>query len=147
MAFDSHRFAVKVIDAAVYAVVLTGVAFVVGALVSAAAGGGLPGAKWFMFFAGFAMFGYASLKLRPKAAWKDGGSTDDTDGADGGLFSGGDEPVGIERAVGDALDAVLPPTLRPTPDERPSSGTKLFLGSVCILAASFLMEVALGINY
>lgn len=139
MAFDSHRFVVKAIDAAVYAVVLTGVVFVVGALVSAAAGGGLPGAKWFMFFVGFAMFGYASLKLRPKAAWKSG--------ADGGLFSGSDEPVGIERAVGDALDAVLPPTLRPTSDERPSSGTKLFLGSVCILAASFLMEFAFGINY
>lgn len=144
MAFDSHRFAVKSIDAAVYAVVLTGVVFVVGALVSAAAGGGLPGAKWFMFFVGFAMFGYASLKLRPKAAWRNGGRAD---GADGGLFSGSDEPVGIERAVGDALDAVLPPTLRPTSDERPSSGTKLFLGSVCILVASFLMEFAFGINY
>lgn len=139
MAFDSHRFAVKAVDAAAYAVVLTVVAFVVGALVSAAAGGGLPGAKWFMFFAGFAVFGYASLKLRPKAAWKEG------DG--GGLFSGSDEPVGIERAVGAALDRVLPPRLRPTPEERPSSGTKLFLGSVCILLASFLMEVVLGINY
>lgn len=140
MAFDPRRLGVKTIDAVVYAVVLTGVVFVFTASVSAALGGGLPGAKWLMFFLGFTMLAYASLKLRPKAAWKGGRD-------DGGLFSGSDEPVGIERLVGNALDAVLPATLRPEASERPSSGLKLFLAAVCVLATSFAMEVVFGINY
>ncbi|WP_058827965.1 hypothetical protein [Haloferax sp. Q22] len=147
MEFDPRRFGVKTIDAVVYAVSLTGVVFVVTALVSTLAGNGLPGAKWLMFFLGFAMFGYASLKVRPKAAWKSGNGNGNG-GSDGGLFSGSDEPVGVEKLVGDALDAVLPPRLRPTnSDERPSSGVKLLLASVCILATSYAMEVVFGINY
>ncbi|MFC7205041.1 hypothetical protein ACFQJC_16100 [Haloferax namakaokahaiae] len=139
MEFDPRRIAVKTIDAVAYAVVLTGVVFLLTALVSYAAGGGLPGSKWLMFFLGFAMLGYASLKLRPKAAWKDGD--------DGGLFTGDGEQVGIAKAVSGVLDRVLPPRLRPGPNERPSNGTKLFLAAVGILLTSFLMEVALGINY
>ncbi|WP_411964963.1 hypothetical protein [Haloferax sp. YSMS24] len=139
MEFDPRRIGIKTIDAVVYAVVLTGVVFVLTALVSAALGGGLPGAKWLMFFLGFTMLAYASLKLRPKAAWKGGRG--------GGLFSGDDEPVGIEKLVGGLLDSVLPPTLRPEPNERPSSGVKLFLAAVCILATSFVMEVVFAINY
>ncbi|MGB9957023.1 DUF7555 family protein [Haloferax prahovense] len=147
MEFDPRRFGVKTIDAVVYAVSLTGVVFVVTALVSTLAGNGLPGAKWLMFFLGFAMFGYASLKVRPKAAWKSGNGNGNG-GSDGGLFSGSDEPVGVEKLVGDALDAVLPPRLRPAnSDERPSSGIKLLLASVCILATSYAMEVVFGINY
>ncbi|ELZ73759.1 hypothetical protein C457_00700 [Haloferax prahovense DSM 18310] len=145
MEFDPRRFGVKTIDAVVYAVSLTGVVFVVTALLSTLAGNGLPGAKWLMFFLGFAMFGYASLKVRPKAAWKGGDENSDNDG---GLFSGSDEPVGVEKLVGNALDAILPPRLRPAnSDERPSSGGKLLLASVCILAASYAMEVVFGINY
>ncbi|KAB1187092.1 MULTISPECIES: hypothetical protein [Haloferax] len=140
MEFNPRRLGVKTIDAVVYALVLTGVVFVLTATVSVAAGGGLPGAKWLMFFLGFTMLAYASLKLRPKAAWKGGGD-------DGGLFSGSDEPIGIEKLVGGLLDRVLPPALRPEPNERPSSGTKLFLAAVCILATSFVMEVVFGINY
>ncbi|MCO8266855.1 hypothetical protein NKF06_09695 [Haloferax sp. AB510] len=147
MEFDPRRFGVKTIDAVVYAVSLTGVVFVVTALVSTLAGNGLPGAKWLMFFLGFAMFGYASLKVRPKAAWKSGNGNGNG-GSDGGLFSGSDEPVGVEKLVGNALDAVLPPRLRPAnSDERPSSGVKLLLASVCILATSYAMEVVFGINY
>ncbi|RDZ66185.1 hypothetical protein C5B90_07525 [Haloferax sp. Atlit-12N] len=147
MEFDPRRFGVKTIDAVVYAVSLTGVVFVVTALVSTLAGNGLPGAKWLMFFLGFAMFGYASLKVRPKAAWKSG-NENGNGGSDGGLFSGSDEPVGVEKLVGNALDAVLPPRLRPAnSDERPSSGVKLLLASVCILATSYAMEVVFGINY
>ncbi|POG56948.1 DUF7555 family protein [Haloferax marisrubri] len=147
MEFDPRRFGVKTIDAVVYAVSLTGVVFVVTALVSTLAGNGLPGAKWLMFFLGFTMFGYASLKVRPKAAWKSGDGNGNG-GSDGGLFSGSDEPVGVEKLVGDALDAILPPRLRPAnSDERPSSGVKLLLASVCILATSYAMEVVFGINY
>ncbi|ELZ89746.1 DUF7555 family protein [Haloferax sulfurifontis] len=148
MEFDPRRFGVKAIDAVAYAVALTGVVFVVTAVVSTLAGNGLPGAKWLMFFLGFAMFGYSSLKVRPKAAWKRGDGSGGTGGTDGGLFSGSDEPVGVEKLVGDALDAILPPRLRPaTGDERPSSGVKLLLASVCILAASYAMEVVFEINY
>ncbi|ELZ95226.1 hypothetical protein C440_09117 [Haloferax mucosum ATCC BAA-1512] len=139
MEFSPRRIGLKTIDAVVYAVVLTGVVFAGTALVSLAAGGGLQGAKWLMFFLGFAMLGYSSLKIRPKAAWKGG------DG--GGLFSGSDEPVGIEKLVVGALDAILPSSLRPESSDLPSSGTKLFLASVCILATSFVMEVVFGINY
>ncbi|KAB1197659.1 MULTISPECIES: hypothetical protein [Haloferax] len=140
MEFDPRRIGVKTIDAVVYAVVLTGVVFTLTATVSVGLGGGLPGAKWLMFFLGFTMLAYASLKLRPKAAWKGGRD-------DGGLFSGSDEPVGVEKLVGGLLDTVLPASLRPEPNERPSSGVKLFLAAVCILATSFLMEVVFGINY
>ncbi|CQR49223.1 MULTISPECIES: DUF7555 family protein [Haloferax] len=151
MEFDPRRLGVKAIDAVVYAVSLTGVVFVVTAVVSTLAGNGLPGAKWLMFFLGFAMFGYASLKVRPKAAWKRGDGNGGNGGngdSDGGLFSGSDEPVGVEKLVGDALDAILPPRLRPaTGDERPSSGVKLLLASVCILATSYAMEVVFEINY
>ncbi|WP_148413827.1 hypothetical protein [Haloferax sp. KTX1] len=148
MEFDPRRVGVKTIDAVVYAVSLTGVVFVVTAVVSTLAGNGLPGAKWLMFFLGFAMFGYASLKVRPKAAWKRGDGNGGNGDSDGGLFSGSDEPVGVEKLVGDALDAILPPRLRPaTGDERPSSGVKLLLASVCILATSYAMEVVFEINY
>ena len=140
MEFDPRRFGVKTIDAVVYALVLTGVVFVLTATVSFAAGGGLPGAKWLMFFLGFTMLAYASLKLRPKAAWKGGRD-------DGGLFAGEDEPIGIEKLVVGGLDRVLPSTLRPERSELPSSGVKLFLAAVCILATSFAMEVVFGINY
>ncbi|ELZ87187.1 hypothetical protein C453_02514 [Haloferax elongans ATCC BAA-1513] len=140
MEFNPRRFGLKTIDAVAYAVVLTGVVFGLTATVSVLAGGGLPGAKWLMFFLGFTMLAYASLKVRPKAAWKDGRD-------DGGLFSGGDEQVGIEKLVSSLLDVTLPPTLRPGPNERPSSGTKLFLAAMCILAMSFAMEVVFGINY
>ncbi|UVE51230.1 hypothetical protein KU306_04925 [Haloferax larsenii] len=140
MEFNPRRVGLKTIDAVAYAVVLTGVVFGLTATVSVLAGGGLPGAKWLMFFLGFTMLAYASLKVRPKAAWKGGRD-------DGGLFSGDDEPVGVEKLVSNLLDVTLPPTLRPGPSERPSSGTKLFLAAVCILATSFAMEVVFGINY
>ncbi|WP_396611097.1 hypothetical protein ACH9L7_12880 [Haloferax sp. S1W] len=148
MEFDPRRFGLKTLDTVAYAIVLTGVVFGLTATVSVLAGGGLPGAKWLMFFLGFTMLAYASLKVRPKAAWKSNGNHGGNGGSnDSGLFAGSDEEVGIEKLVSNLLDAVLPPALRPEPNERPSSGMKLFLAAVCILAVSFAMEVIFGINY
>ncbi|WP_410766075.1 hypothetical protein [Haloferax sp. DFSO60] len=139
MQFDPRRIAVKAIDAVAYAVVLTGVVFLFTALVSFVAGGGLPGAKWLMFFIGFMMLAYASLKIRPRAPWKDG------DG--GGLFAGDDEQVGVASVVSGLLDRLLPPHLRPAPNERPTNGSKLFLAALGVLLTSFLMEAVFQINY
>ena len=144
MDLDPRRIVANTIDALAYAAALTGVVFLLTASVSVALGGGLPGAKWLMFFLGFLMLGYASLKLRPRAAWKQNG---DGDGGDGGLFAGSREPVGVEKLVGRLLDATLPPSLRPVPSERPSSASKLFLAAVGVLATSFVMEVVFAINY
>ncbi|WP_423743660.1 hypothetical protein V5735_11555 (plasmid) [Haladaptatus sp. SPP-AMP-3] len=142
----SPRRARQVLDALVYAIAVTGVAFVVGGLVSFPLGGGLVGVKYFLFLIGFLLFGYGAWQLRPDRPW-------DVDKSDGeieivrndtrGEVIGAREETRFQAAV-----QRLPPLswYSIPPEERFSPGAKLFLASIAILLASFLMEAVFGVG-
>jgi hypothetical protein len=62
---------VKVLDVALYALVLTAVFVLVGTVVGLVRGNGLVSAKYLLFWVGFLVLALGSWKLRPEPAWKD----------------------------------------------------------------------------
>jgi hypothetical protein len=66
---SARHVGLQVADALAYVVVLTGGLLLLGSALSLALGQGLVGAKYLLFFAGFAMFGYATFLLRPTPPW------------------------------------------------------------------------------
>ncbi|MFB6174275.1 MAG: hypothetical protein ABEI39_06495 [Halobacteriales archaeon] len=118
-----RRLALGLLDAAVYALAVTGLAFVAGTLLGFALGRGWVGTKYALFVLGFLMFGYATFALRPRAAWKDGDETA--------------EESGVEVAVSRLLGGYALPR-----EQRFPVGLKLFVASLLVLFASYLMERA-----
>jgi hypothetical protein len=113
---------------------------VAGAIVSGAVAlglameGGLSIAKRILFVVGFLLFGVSSFLLRPKPP---------TEEEDGVLDV--DEPD--ETRIEEYIQQVPPLRDNPIPaDQRVNRNVKLFLVSIAILAASFLMETALGVK-
>lgn len=127
-------WALRLADAVWYAVVLTGIVAGLSAPVSLLIGGSLVGVKWTLFVVGFTVLAAGSWKLRPSAAWRDESSRLEQENTRGqGNFQG-------------LVDQLPPLRGRRLPDaDRISDGTKLVLGGCLMLAASFLMEAALGI--
>lgn len=133
------RWLAQATDALVYGLVLTAVVGgglgLVGGVVSALGfdwGWGLLGVKYGLFLVGWLVFGYGALQLRPRAAWKDD---------EGGTAT----PRSETRFQ--ALVQSLPPArfLPLAPGERLSTAARIFVGSVLMLATSFVMGQVFGI--
>lgn len=127
------RRILRVVDALLYAVGVTVVLTVVSALVSLATGAGWPGVKFGLFVLGLFVFGVAALDLRPTPRWRD----------EPRFSLDSDEETWFQehlQRVPPLRGNALPP------EERFSTGAKLFLAGVLTLGTSFLMETVLGIG-
>ncbi|WP_195156041.1 DUF7555 family protein [Halococcus agarilyticus] len=127
----------KLLDLVLYGLAMAAVFVVLTAVVSFALGSGWGGSKYLLFVVGFLLFGLGSFGLRPQGAWKD----DDDD--DRLLASSDDE----ESRFG-ALVQSIPPLrwYELDPEDRLSLAAKLFVGSLFVLGASFVMETAFGVR-
>lgn len=125
-----HRRVRQAIDALAYALVVTSILFVLTTAISLPLGVGLLGTKWFLFFIGFALFGYATFRLRPTPPWKDEESEDE-------------EGRGLEQFVAESL----PKAVALPPDERLPPAAKLFVAAAAVLLTSFLLEALLRVGY
>lgn len=134
----THRSA-QVADAVVYGLVMTavvgGTIGLVGGLLSVLGfpfGWGLVGVKFGLFLIGWLVFGFGTLQLRPRAAWKDDEET---------------VTAPSETRFQALVQSIPPARLLPLePGERLSTALRIFLGGVLMLATSFAMEVAFGVT-
>ncbi|MGA9400794.1 DUF7555 family protein [Haladaptatus sp.] len=130
----------QVLDAATYAGVLTLLVFAGSYAVSLVFGSGWLAVEFLMFLAGWVLFAYGTLMLRPTPPWNDQGRSSMLPW-DGGrdIAEENDDrtETTFQRAVG-----TLPPLrwLDLPVDHRLSTGTKVFLSSIFVLVASFLIE-------
>ncbi|WP_114576853.1 hypothetical protein [Saliphagus sp. LR7] len=124
------------VDAVGYAVVVAVVSVAAALAAAVVSGGGLVRGKALLFVVGFVLMGYATIRLWPTS------------------------PEDVERGVADSLPSpgertrfqslvrALPP-LRwlpsPPPGSQLSPAGKLFLGSLLVLLASYLMETVFGV--
>lgn len=133
------------VDAAMYAAV-TLVLTVSFALVAAVATGGeLVRAKVFLFLIGFGLLGYSTIRL-----WPSSPSDLEDDGQSGVSIdeTGRSIPSTNDQTTFQAFVRAMPPLrwLRPPPPQRRiTPAGKLFLGSLAILATSYLMESVFGV--
>jgi hypothetical protein len=150
----------QALDAVAYAITLTAVIFVATTAVSLAAGAGLVGTKYALFFIGFGLFGYATFRLRPKSAWKREGSQS----GGGGPITGSIAPSSIPDTIAETSlprssqssdgetrfqamsTALLPDEWVLPPEARLSAPAKLFLASIAVLATSWALESVFGVG-
>lgn len=129
---------IQLFDAIVYAVWFTLGSGGVVVLVSAAIGGDLVTVKHLLFVWGFSLMAYATMKLWPSSPEDTGPEPPRTDAI----------PKEPDQGRFQRLIRQLPP-LRWIPvleaQEQYSRGTKLFLSSIFVLAASITMEIGFGI--
>ena len=140
------------IDALAYAGAVAGVTTILAVVAGIATGGGLVRAKAILFLVGLGMMGYATFRL-----WPSSPEEFETNGGEGGV--GGGAAVGVPDGINgipepdeptkfQAFVRALPPVRwlpRPPPDRQFSAAAKLFLGSVGVLAVSYVMETVFGI--
>ncbi|MFC7155949.1 hypothetical protein ACFQPA_10830 [Halomarina halobia] len=127
----------QVLDAAAYALVLTAVVVALSVAVTLALGVARPwvGVKYLLFVVGLLLFGVASVKLRPKAAY-----------SERDLLPANSEGETGFQALVQRLVALLGERYRLAPDERFSDAAKLLLASVGVLAVSAAMEFVFGVT-
>jgi hypothetical protein len=114
---------------------LFGGASAVGALVLGSPVG--TGVKYGLFIFGWLALLFGTLKLRPKSAWKDD---------DDGLMAFGEDDGGMESDFQRWVQQLPPARFRQVPpNARLSTGARMLIASVCMLAVSFLLERALGV--
>ena len=137
----------QALDAIVYALVVTVLVFLF-ATVLAALFYVTPsrGVVEFTFLFGFVILGYGTLKLRPSAAWKEERTTEsegDVKIARTDTEQKGEAISPTERTRFQAAVQKLPPLRRYSlpPDQRLSTGVKVFLSGVFVWAASLLTDV------
>lgn len=123
----------QAVDGLVYAVALTAVTFGIGVVIAFAVSYGWTGVKYWLFFAGWVLFGYGTLKLRPRKAWKDPPDT------------GADDQV-VESRFGYATRRIVPSGIAVPAVDRWSGGARLFLGGLFVLATSIGMEFLFGVG-
>lgn len=131
------RYLRTAVDALAYGLVVTAAAVAVALVAGLATGTGLFGAKVLLLLVGLAAMALAVFRLWP---------TEPTAGADVTVDRAGGPPgtpVGPTR-IEDAAAAVPPLRWMQRPRRRLSPPAKVFLTSLFLLAASFLLEVALG---
>lgn len=143
-AADRVRMATLVcLDALTYALAVTAVVTVASVVLGVATGGGLVRAKVLLFLIGFGLMGYATFRLWPSSP----ADVEDRGGGRGGLAGISTVETPDETRFQRFVRA-LPP-LRwvpvPSPDARLAPATKLFLGSLFVLATSYLMETVFGV--
>ncbi len=143
---QSPRRARQALDALVYAVAVTGAVFLVGVLVSFLLGSGLVGVKYFLFFVGFVIFGYATLQLLPAPPWqveRANGEVEIVRNETKGQVIGSRGETSFQARV-----QRIPPLSHYSipPEERLSPAMKLFIASFVVLATSFVMETVFGVG-
>lgn len=157
------RTLLRVVEFAVWVLVVAAAVVAVVGTVGFVVGGGLVGAKVALFVVGFLLFGVGSLAIQPEPPRPaDVRLTNLTDGD-----SGGEDGEGARSAIRDPLgtvnrrvsfeeretrvDAVVqrvPPLAdQDLPvDERVSQEVKLFAVSLVVLAVSLWLEFGLGVR-
>jgi len=145
--------AIAVAHALMYALAVAAVVIVASLVVGVASGGGAVNAKIFMFVIGWLMMGYAivriwpsnSSKLRTDSLKNDGSAVNPPDpNPDPDSIPEDESETRFQQAV-----YRLPPGRwlpRPTPSHRVGMEGKIFLGSVFVLVASFVMEFVFGVG-
>lgn len=148
MATTGSRRARQALDAAIYALAVATVVFLAGAAIGVVLGGGLVTAKFVMFLVGLALFGYGAFRMRPDPPW----DTESTDDGDVRVVRNDPDPVvaGDRDQSESRFQAALhrvPPLSRYSlpPGDRLSTGSKLFLASIAVLAWSYVMETVFGV--
>ncbi|QSW98036.1 DUF7555 family protein [Haloterrigena alkaliphila] len=129
------------LDALTYAVALAFVVAVGAIVLGVATGGGLVRAKYALFFAGFLLMGYASVRLWPR-------SPADLERTTARGVAGGSIPETADETRFQRLVRATPPIRwvdGPDPEKRMTPPGKLFLGSLLVLLVSYLMESFFGI--
>lgn len=122
------RRTLQALDAFTYAAVLTGLVFLVGAVVGLVRGAGLLTAELLLFWTAFLTMGLGAWKLRPRAAWKE----------ESRVNVPAKRKTKLQRAVRE-----LPPLRRYDlrPREMATDGAKLLIASLLM----FLAHVALSL--
>lgn len=125
--------ALKLADAILYALAVTVLVGVVGAVIGIVRGSLLTSAIYVLFWLGFVTLGLGTWKLRPEAPYKDESRLSASD-------SRRDTP--FQRAV-----RQLPPLrgAELAPEDRYSDGAKLLLASATMLGTSFLLGYLLPV--
>ena len=135
------------IDALTYASAVAGVTTVLAVAVGIATGGGLVRAKAILFLVGLGMMAYATFRLWPSSP-EEFEANGGTEASVGVPDVPGDVPEPDEPTKFQAFVRALPPVRwlpQPPPDRQFSAAAKLFLGSVGVLAVSYVMETVFGI--
>jgi len=132
--------ALKLVDAATYAVAFVAVVTLPLGALELAAFGGLIFTKWALFLFGAAVAMYASFHLRPASPKQRAATAGETPSSD---TVGSESASRLQRAA-----AALPPARWTglTAQERVSPYAKLLAGGLLMLATSWAMEVLLGIG-
>lgn len=127
-----------IVDVVTYVVVLTGVTLVISLVLSVATGGAAVRAKAFLFVIGWVLMAYSTVLLWPSGPPTPGEKSDNERQAlpveETSRFQG------IVRSLPPVRWIELPP-----PQHRVSLATQLFIGSVCILLTSYLMETVFNV--
>lgn len=132
----------QLFDAVSYAVATTVVFSAVSAVLAVATGSSpAPGVKYGLFVFGWLAFGYGTVMLWPKAAWKE---QKDSQVFDVLLETPSKQPdTKFQRLV----QRLPPARFRQIPDhERLSTGARVFVAAVVMLATSIVLEQAFGIG-
>ncbi len=143
---QSPRRLRQLLDALVYAIVVTGVVFVIAVIVCFSLGSDFVGVKYFLFLVGIVVFGYGTFSLYPSRRWKvdrSEGNVEIKRDTNSGEVIGSRDETRFQSAV----QRVPPlPQYSIPPEERFSPGAKLFIASLVILLTSFLMEAVFGVG-
>ncbi|WP_336035886.1 DUF7555 family protein [Halobacterium yunchengense] len=131
----------QALDAVTYAAATTVAFGVLSGVTSVAVGGRFaPGVKYGLFVFGWLAFGYGTLLLWPQAPYKD-----DDDGGPFELLDAGSGPP--DTAFQRLVQRLPPARFRPVPHSmRLPTGARVFAAAVAMMAASFLLETALGVG-
>lgn len=128
------------LDAVTYAVAVTALFAAVSAVATLAVGGRLaPGVKYGLFVFGWIALGYGTLLSMPEKPWKDD---------DEGLSAVGDVAEDVAESGFQAYVQALPPARfrQVPPSNRLSTGARVLLGAVCMLAVSLALEQLFGVG-
>lgn len=129
-------------DAVTYALAVTAAIAIAAVVVGVATGGGLVRANLLLFFAGWLLMAYATVRLWPTSP--EDLETEPNRRTSGESLSGGHSATRFQRIV-----RRLPPrrwVRAPRPRRRLTVPGKLFLSAVLVLLLSFLLEVVFGVG-
>jgi len=132
------------VDAAGYAVAVTGLALVLGGAAGLGTGTGAVGAKIALFVVGWGLLAYATVTLWPRSPDEEDDPAPTGTGTDEGTMPERHDTTRFQAAV-----RALPPmrwVTPPPPADRMTVGGKLLLSSLLVLLVSFLMETVFGVG-
>ncbi|MFT4889530.1 MAG: hypothetical protein ACI9YT_000440 [Halobacteriales archaeon] len=153
-----------VLDLVTYAGAGTALTFVVMGIVSLVGGYGIKGVKWGLFYLGWIMFGYGSIRVFPTSIHKTQSLPGDDASTSGWMsFSDklpSDDSASIDESEADRqfastdetkfqrLVQELPPArfARIRKSERFPTGAKIMVLSLAVLGASLAMEIVFGVG-